>query len=126
MYISGFRLLNPGADIQKVSLAIKESGKSKDILLSGEPILCKKGSTIKPKITVSDSNFKDQLFYSSTYHVIIDYEYSGQEYSEYFQAVYRTKYGFHELVAMLYDDIDFLPYFYQYHNLFSGKQLFPI
>lgn len=121
VYITGFRLLNLGAEIQEVSLAIEENGNPIDLLFSGKPIFCKKGSTIKPKITVSDSNFKDQLFYSSTYHVMIDYEYNGKEYSEFFQMNYRTRYGFHELVAMLYDDIDFLPYFYKYYSVIGEE-----
>jgi hypothetical protein len=117
--ITGFSLLDSNANIQQISLAIEEdnNNRAREILFTGEPMVCKKGSFIIPKITIIDNNFKDQLFYSSTYHVLIDYEYDGKQYSEYFQSHYRTKYGFHELVAMLYDDIDFLPYYYKYVNV---------
>lgn len=120
VYITGFRLLNANAEIRKISLVIEGDGKSIDLLFSGEPIFCKKGNIVKTKITVFDSKFKDQLFYSNTFHVLVDHEYNGDKSSEFFHANYRTVYGFHELVAMLYDNIDFLPYFNQYYSVIEG------
>jgi hypothetical protein len=115
--ITGFRLLNPDVEIAELSYSVEKEGVSLNKKYKpGDRLELDKGSKFELHIMLNDRTFMNKHLYSTCIYAVIDYVVEGLEYSAVCEASYRTRHCFHELYASLHDNVDFLPYYYQYYQ----------
>lgn len=117
LYITNIYVLDDDKSVTEVSISIQQNDTTIDKLFSPETkLFVEKGSFIKPRVVVADSGFINQHLYSTFVYVVIEYEVDNQTHYSYFESMFRTRPQMYELYAAQIDDIDFLPFYYQYFS----------
>lgn len=117
--IKGFDIIGGGAEVEWASLQIENGGSVMDIeWTAGKEITIPKGSSVSANLVIKDPVMIGKIWYSTAYHIKMNYEVGGEAYGSIYQALFRFRCDAYSVLAAMKDGVDFKPYYYDY--------LFPI
>lgn len=119
--IKGFDIIGVGAEVEWASMQIENGGSVMDIeWTAGKEITIPKGSSVSANLVIKDPVMIGKIWYSTAYHIKMNYEVGGEAYGSIYQALFRFRSDAYSVLADMKDGVDFKPYYYDY--LFPAKE----
>lgn len=116
--IKGFKLLESSVEITDIDITTQYNNKTMTQKYSiGKPLLCKAGTQVDVNLKVDDANFIGRMLYSTSLHLVIEYETEGEQSTAFFESIFRTRPEPYEVYASEYDKVNFISYYYDFASL---------